>query len=280
MKEITISEKNFKRFAKRYQKLHNIGLMEAQEQLSQVLGCSNYHELNKNFQQSSYSYQQYNNFLFELKSCIESYANSDYKLYYFDFKKDNIQFICHEIDHREQVFHHEHSKISFFLDNSDFNRNKIDEKLNNILKKYFSDKDLQQWNKGLIDFLESLPQSITVPGVFILYAPPRCKHNNKIVISLIRHEEFEKDSEGDNIRETYYDFDYFSGEISNLSEHKYSSPEDDYFDYTEQLIAEQLGWWSDSDMSDYQSTSDEDLTLIEEHDGELDIDEINNSEEI
>ena len=284
MKEITISEKNFKRFAKRYQKLHDVGLMDAQEQLSQVLGCSNYHELNRNFQQSPYSYPQYNNFLFELKSCIESYASSDYKLYYFDFKKDNIEFICHKIAYTEDVFHHENSKISLFLDSNNFDHSKIDEKIKDILKKHLSDKDLKQWNKGLIDFLESLPQSITVPAVFILYAPLKFKRNNKIIISLVRSEEFEKDSEGNDTLNTHYDLDYFSGEKSNIFYQKYHSSINELTGYEVlEEMEEAIEWQENMIVGEdayLASTSDEDLILIEDHDGELDIDEINNSEEV
>jgi len=276
MKEITISEKNFKRFAKRYQKLHNIGLMDAQEQLSQVLGCSNYHELNQSFQQNSYSYQEYNNFLFELKSYIDMNRQS-HNLYYFDFREDKIKYVSHQLHFIEVHFYDANSKKSLFLDKSDFDQSGVDRNIKDILNKYLLNKDSEQWLKGLVDFLKSLPNPVKIFGFFILHAPAEYIHDNKIIVNLERYEQIEKDINGDDCQETSYDLDYFSGEISNLYEKTYSSSNDD-FDYTDQLIAEQLGLWSQSDMSDYQSTLNEDLILIEEHDCELDIDDINNSE--
>lgn len=276
MKEITISEKNFKRFAKRYQKLNNVSLMDAQEQLSQVLGCSNYHELNQNFQQNKYSYQQYNNFLFEIKSYIDIYRDLHH-IYYFDFRDANIKYVSHQLHFMEIHFYDEKNTTSLFLDKSNFNQNKFDDGIKNILNKYLLDKDSEQWLKGFIDFLNSLPKSINIPGVFILHVPKKYIDGNKVVISLERYEQIDKQINGDDSLDTFYDLDYFSGDISNLCEKRYNSS-DEGFDYVEHLIAKQQGFWSESDLSDYQSTSDEDLTLIEHYDGDLDIDDINNSE--
>lgn len=276
MKEITISEKNFKRFAKRYQKLHDVGLMDAQEQLSQVLGCSNYNELNKNLQQTSYSYQQYNNFLFEVKSHIDTNRQT-HNLYYFDFREDKIKYISHKLHFMEVHFYNENKKTSLCLDKSDFNESSVEKEIKDILNKYLLNKDREQWLKGFMDFLKSLPQSINAPGVFILYAPKKNIEDNKIVVSLERYEQLEKDINGDDSIDIFYDLDYFSGDISNIYEKKYNLS--DYeSDYTDQLIAEQLGFCDDGDISDYNSTSDDELTLIEEYDGELDTYDANNSE--
>lgn len=276
MKEITISEKNFKRFAKRYQKLHNVGLMDAQEQLSQVLGCSNYHELNKNFQQNSYSYQQYNNFLFEVKSHIDINTKT-HNLYYFDFREDKIKYVSHELHFMEFYFYSENQKTSLCLDKSDFNQSRVEKEIKDILSKYLLNKDSEQWLKGFEDFLKSLPQSINAPGVFILYAPKKNIEDNKIVVNLERYEQLEKDINGDDSIDIFYDLDYFSGDISNIYDKTYNSS-DCKSDYTDQLIAEQLGFCDDGDISDYNSTSDDELTLIEEYDDELDTYDVNNGE--
>jgi len=281
MKEITISEKNFKRFAKRYQKLHNIGLMDAQEQLSQVLGCSNYHELNKNLQQNSYSYQQYNNFLFEVKSHIDINTKTN-NLYYFDFREDKIKYVSHELHFMEVHFYSENQKTSLCLDKSDFNQSRVEKEIKDILSKYLLNKDSEQWLKGFVGFLQSLPQSINAPGVFILYTPPTCKYDNKIFIPLIKHEEFKKDSEDHNGFETHYDLDYFSQTISNVCQKKYHSSINEGTGYEDlDQMEENLRWFkmmiSDEDMR-YASTLDEELIWIDEYDGEMDIDDVNNSE--
>jgi len=180
MKELTISEKNFKRFAKRYQKLHNIGLMEAQEQLSQVLGCSNYHELNKNFQQQDHSYQQYNNFLIEVKESIKESYYTKGCLHYFDFRDDDIKYVCHhiediqhDVDSEGNPFDKKNISVIPLLPKQpkpkSFQRYNLFSKTKSIFDKYLIGKDVKAWKMGFISFLKSLPHQINMDGVYLLF---------------------------------------------------------------------------------------------------------------
>jgi len=229
MKEITISEKNFKRFAKRYQKLHNIGLMDAQEQLSQVLGCSNYHELNKNFQQLSYSYQQYNNFFIEVKNSIEeSYYNEDC-LHYFDFRDGDIKYVCHytkgishDIESEENPFDNEYyisviHLVSQQAKSITFQRDHLFSKTKSIFDKYLTGKDVKEWKIGFINFLKSLPHKINIDGVYLLHFDKEyiITQSGRLVIPAETQNYFD-----DECFYQTYDVDYFSGEKYNRKIHE------------------------------------------------------------
>lgn len=227
MKEITISEKNFKRFAKRYQKLHDVGLMDAQEQLSQVLGCSNYHELNKNFQQASYSYQQYNNFLIEVKnSAEESYYNED-SIHYFDFRDDDIKYVCHHIKY---ISHYIESEKNPFDDKryikiiplelqpepKRIRRHNHFSKTKSIFDKYLTGKDVKAWKTGFISFLKALPHQINIDGVHLLYFYKECiSKSGHLFIPIKTQTYFD-----DGFFFQTYDVDYFSGVKYNRKIHE------------------------------------------------------------
>lgn len=219
MKEITISEKNFKRFAKRYQKLHDVNLMDAQEQLSQVLGCSSYHELNKNFQQPDYSYQQYNNFFIEVKDSIkESYYNEGC-LHYFDFRDDDIKYVCHHI---QDIFHYVESEGNPFDKKNiivipliskqpklkSFQRYHLFSKTKSIFDRYLTGKDAEAWKIGFISFLKSLPHKINIDGVYLLYSDKEyiITQSGRLVIPVETQTYFD-----DGCFYQTYDVDYFSG---------------------------------------------------------------------
>ena len=220
MKEITISEKNFKRFAKRYQKLHNIGLMEAQEQLSQVLGCSSYHELNKNFQQPDHSYQQYNNFLIEVKDSIKESYYTKGCLHYFDFRDDDIKYVCHhiediqhDVDSEGNPFDKKNISVIPLLPKQpkpkSFQRYNLFSKTKSIFDKYLIGKDVKAWKIGFISFLKSLPHKINIDGVYLLYSDKEyiITQSGRLVIPVETQTYFD-----DGCFYQTYDVDYFSGE--------------------------------------------------------------------
>ena len=229
MKEITISEKNFKRFAKRYQKLHNIGLMEAQEQLSQVLGCSSYHELNKNFQQPDHSYQQYNNFLIEVKDSIKESYYTKGCLHYFDFRDDDIKYVCHHI---EDIQHDVESEGNPFDKKNisvipllpkqpkpkSFQRYNLFSKTKSIFDKYLIGKDVKAWKMGFISFLKSLPHQINMDGVYLLYSDKEyiITQSGRLVIPVKTHTYFDE-----GFFYQTYDVDYFSAVKHNRKIHEH-----------------------------------------------------------
>ena len=218
MKEITISEKNFKRFAKRYQKLHDVNLMDAQEKLSQVLGCSNYHELNKNFQQASYSYQQYNNFLIEVKNSAEESHYNENSIHYFDFRDDDIKYVCHHI---KDISHYIESEKNPFDDKSYIKiiplelqpepkrtrRHNHFSKTKSIFDKYLTGKDVKAWKIGFISFLKSLPHQINIDGVHLLHFYKECIFQSGNLVIPVKTQTY---YDNGYFYQTY-DVDYFSG---------------------------------------------------------------------
>lgn len=227
MKEITISEKNFKRFAKRYQKLHDVGLMDAQEQLSQVLGCSNYHELNQNFQQPSYSYQQYNNFLIEVKHSVEESCYNEGCLHYFDFRDDDIKYVCHHIKY---ISHYIESEKNPFDDNwyikiiplelqpesKRTRRHNHFSKTKSIFDKYLTGKDVKAWKMGFISFLKSLPHQINIDGVYLLYSDKEYIIQSGHLVIPVKTQTYYDDG----FFYQTYDVDYFSDVKHNRKIHE------------------------------------------------------------
>ncbi|EPP7233536.1 hypothetical protein ACTOJ1_000441 [Shigella flexneri] len=175
MTTINISQKNFKRFAKRYQKLHNISLMEAQEQLSNVLGSNNYYEMiNILRKETVFSYQQYNNFLWEFNNYISSNKEIDFAYFYINNERSYFGFV--DTSHSEYE-----NTITFdeYYDNSLYNittqfyygKNIIQLLLNHIPK----GKEVV-WIKGFSDFLRTLPKkdNILTENAYVLKIDYRC----------------------------------------------------------------------------------------------------------
>lgn len=217
MKEITISEKNFKRLAKRYQKIHNTGLMDAQEKLSKILGCSNYHELSNHFEEE-YSYQHYNNFLNDIKNTVYLLEPDAKDLIFFQFNDIDINLIHHKFYETKEYYLDERFRtyIPLNLHTINTKRNKNDylyKNLFNIINKNLKDKNIQQWQLGFIKFLKSLSQLTYIDGVFLLAFNKKYLKSGRIIINLTtdsRHDE--------GYYYSSYDIDYFSKEISNLKE--------------------------------------------------------------
>lgn len=217
MKEITISEKNFKRFAKRYQKIHNTGLMDAQEKLSKILGCSNYHELSNHLGEE-YSYQHYNNFLNNIKNIVYLLEYDEKDLIFFQFNDIDINLIHHKFYETKEYYLDEQFRtyIPLNLHTLNTKRNKNDyvyKDLFNIINKNLKDKNIQQWKLGFINFLKSLPQLTYIDGIFLLAFNKKYLKSGRIIITLTTNSRFDE-----GYYYSSYDIDYFSKEISNLKE--------------------------------------------------------------
>lgn len=175
MTTINISEKNFKRFAKRYQKIHKISLMESQEQLSNVLGVNNYYELiNILKKESEFSYQQYNNFLWKLNNYLNSNERIDFAYFYINNENSYFGFV--DTSHSEYE-----NTITFdeYYDNSLYNiRTQFNygSKIVQLFLDYIPKGKEIQWIKGFSDFLKTLPKKddILTENAHVLKIDYRC----------------------------------------------------------------------------------------------------------
>lgn len=175
MTTITISEKNFKRFAKRYQKIHNTSLMEAQEQLSNVLGTNNYHELIHILREEyEFSYQQYNNFLWRLNNYINSNDNINYAYFYINNENSYFGFVDTSYSEYENT-------ITFdeYYDNSLYNiktQFRYGEKIVELFLTHIPKGKHKEWIRGFSNFLITLPKKddIITENAYVFKIDYRC----------------------------------------------------------------------------------------------------------
>lgn len=266
MKNIIINQQNINHFIHRYQKIHNVGFMEAQEQVSRILGVSD---------------NQYNNFLIEFKNIVNRFSEEK-DLYYFDFREADIKYVRHEIHKEKFKFDNMKYKTSFTLDSlkpDAINEKITDIKLNKLIQLYLAGKDSQKWRNGFIQFLKSLPKIIKTENVFLLNHYDFIDYSNQLryLVDDTRYYEYSSMSD-------IYVLDYFSGEIEDHS-YDYDDKGQEYIiniRYGSDFIKSFEDEWmtpSKEDMwdEDYWENMDEtfilsgdDLTIIETYDDEQD----------
>lgn len=175
MTTITISEKNFKRFAKRYQKIHNISLMESQEQLSNVLGSNSYYEMiNILKKETVFSYQQYNNFLWELNNYISSNSKIDFAYFYINNENSYFGFVdTSHSEYENTITFDEYYNNSLYNIKSQFHYGK---RIVQLFLNHIPKGKEKEWIKGLYEFLKTLPKKdgILTEKAYVLKIDYRC----------------------------------------------------------------------------------------------------------
>lgn len=175
MTAITISNKNFKRFAKRYQKINNVSLMDAQEQLSKVLGSNTYYDLQNNLNKEPlFSYSHYNKFMWKLNSYINS--QNEINLAYFYINKESSYFGFVDQSHSEYE-----NTISFdmYYSNSLYNIESqfhYGKNITNIFNEYIPNGKEKEWIIGFINFILTLPKidNVITDNAYVLKIDYSC----------------------------------------------------------------------------------------------------------